>query len=99
MNHAGEPQQVKSRVPNTDADRVRAIMDMMTRWMHRGAVVVCLALVACSGDTSQELLETAEFEERQHNVVHAKQLYEEIVRSHPSSPQAETARARLAALK
>jgi hypothetical protein len=89
----------KSRVPNTDADRVRAIMDMMTRWMHRGAVVVCLALVACSGDTSQELLETAEFEERQHNVVHAKQLYEEIVRSHPSSPQAETARARLAALK
>ena len=64
-----------------------------------GAVVVCLALTACSGDTSQELLETAEFEERELNVVHAKQLYEEIVRSHPSSPQAETARARLAALK
>ena len=94
------PNRSKSRVLNTDADRVRAIVDMMTRWMHRGAVVVvCLALAACSGDTSQELLETAEFEERQHNVVHAKQLYEEILRSHPSSPQAETARARLAALK
>ena len=92
-------QQVKGLVPNTDADRVGVIVDMMTRWMHRGAVMVCLALAACSGDKSQELLETAEFEERQHNVVHAKQLYEEIVRFHPSSPQAETARARLAALK
>jgi hypothetical protein len=93
------PNRSKSRLPNTDADRVRAIKDMMTRRMHRGAVVVCLALASCSGGKSQELLETAEFEERQHNVVHAKQLYEEIVRSYPSSPQAETARARLAALK
>jgi hypothetical protein len=93
------PNRSKSRVPNTDADPVRAIVDMMTRWMHIGAVVVCLVLAACTGDTSQELLETAEFEKRQHNVAHAKQLYEEIVRSYPSSPQAETARARLAALK
>ena len=92
-------QQVKGHVPNTDADRVRPIVDMMKRWTPIGAMVVCLALAACSVDTSQELLETAEFEERQHNVVHAKQLYEEIVRSHPSSPQAETARARLAVLK
>ena len=86
-------------MPNNDVDRVRAIVDMMQRRMHRSAVVVCLVLAACSGDKSQELLETAEFEERQHNVVHAKQLYEEIVRSHPSSPQAKTARTRLAALK
>lgn len=93
------PNRSKSRLPNTDADRVRAIADMMTRWMHRGVVVICLALAACSGDKSQELLETAEFEERQHNVAHAKQLYEEIVRSNPSSSQAETARTRLAALK
>ena len=72
---------------------------MMKRWIYRGAMVVCLALAACSGDKSQELFETAQFEERQHNVAHAKQLYEELVRSYPSSPQAETARARLAALK
>jgi TolA-binding protein len=56
-------------------------------------------LAACSVDKSKELLETAEFEERQHNVAHAKQLYEELVRLYPSSPQAETARARLASLK
>jgi TolA-binding protein len=74
-------------------------MDMMTRWIHIAAMVGCLALAACSGDKPRELLETAQFEERQHNVAHAKQLYEELVRSYPSSPQADTARARLAALK
>ncbi|MGZ9190481.1 MAG: tetratricopeptide repeat protein [Nitrospira sp.] len=72
---------------------------MMTRWMHRGAVVVCLALVACSGDTSQELLETAEFEERQMNLPHAKQLYEDVIRLYPTSKEAATARTRLNALK
>jgi len=72
---------------------------MMKPWIHIGAVIFCAVLAACSGDKPKELLETAEFEERQHNVVHAKQLYEEIVRLYPSSPQAETARTRLAVLK
>jgi TolA-binding protein len=70
----------------------------MRQWIHVGAVVFCVVLVACSGDKPKELLETAEFEERQHNVAHAKQLYDEIIRLYPSSQVAETARARLAAL-
>jgi len=37
-------------------------------------------------------------EERQHNVAHAKQLYEDLIRLYPSSPQAETAKARLVSL-
>lgn len=68
----------------------------MRQWINVGAVVFCLVMVSCSGDKPKELLETAELEERQHNVVHAKQLYEDLVRLYPSSPQAETARARLA---
>jgi TolA-binding protein len=52
-------------------------------------------MASCSGDKPKELLETAELEERQHNVVHAKQLYEDLIRLYPSSPQAEIARARL----
>jgi TolA-binding protein len=56
---------------------------------------LCAFLVACSGDKAKELLETAEFEERQQNVAHAKQLYEDLVRLYPSSPQAEFARTRL----
>ena len=70
----------------------------MKPWIHIGAVVFCLALVACGGDKAKELFETAEFEERQQNVPHAKQLYEELVRLYPESQQAETAKKRLAAL-
>jgi hypothetical protein len=61
-------------------------------------LVLSLVLTACSGDKPKELLETAELEERQHNLAHAKQLYEDLVRLYPASPQAEVARARLASL-
>jgi len=70
----------------------------MRRWIHLGAVVLCVVLAACSGDKPKELLETAQLEERQHNVVHAKQLYEDLVHLYPDSPQAETARTRLVSL-
>ena len=70
----------------------------MTRRISSLSLVLVLALVACSGDKAKELLETAEFEERQHNESHAKQLYEDVIRLYPSSKEAGTARARLAAL-
>ncbi len=59
---------------------------------------LCFTLLSCSGDKAKELLETAQFEERQMNLPHAKQLYEDIVRLYPTSQEADTARARLAAL-
>ncbi|MCC6141617.1 MAG: hypothetical protein IT389_13485 [Nitrospira sp.] len=62
------------------------------------SVLCCGLLLSCSGDKAAELLETAEFEERQMNLPHAKQLYDDIVRLYPSSKQADTARARLAQL-
>ncbi len=58
----------------------------------------CILLLNCSGDKAKELLETAEFEERQMNLPHAKQLYEKIVQLYPSSEEANRARARLAQL-
>lgn len=70
----------------------------MTRVISSLALVLVMALAACSGDKAKELLETAEFEERQHNDSHAKQLYEDVIRLYPSSKEADTARARLAAL-
>ncbi len=70
--------------------------------MPRVILICCLLAIivlgGCSGDKPKELLETAELEERQHNVVHAKQLYEDLVRLYPTSPQAEIARARLTSL-
>ena len=70
----------------------------MRPWIHIGAVIFCVTLAACSGDKAKELLETAELEDRQNNAAHAKQLYEDLVRLYPSSPQAEFARARLETL-
>jgi TolA-binding protein len=57
-----------------------------------------MVLAACSGDKPKELLETAEFEERQMNLPHAKQLYEEVIRLYPASQEAVTAQARLVLL-
>jgi len=53
---------------------------------------------ACGPDQAAQLLETARLEERQNNVAHAKDLYEDIVRRYPDSPAAQTARTRLAQL-
>ena len=61
-------------------------------------LLLSLFLSGCSGDKAKDLLETAELEERQMNVPHAQQLYEELIRLYPSSPQAQTARERLAKL-
>lgn len=71
---------------------------MTRRHLTGAAVMLSLLLSGCSGDKAKELLETAELEERQMNVPHAKQLYEEVIRLYPSSPQAQTARERLAKL-
>lgn len=62
------------------------------------AILLSLAVVGCSGDKAKELLETAELEERQMNMPHAKQLYEEVIRLYPSSREAQTARERLGKL-
>ncbi|BFU94675.1 MAG: conserved exported protein of unknown function [Nitrospira sp.] len=66
----------------------------------RAAAVLVLMFLwtGCTGDKPKELLQTAEFEERQMNVPHAKQLYEELVRLYPTSPEADVARSRLAAI-
>jgi TolA-binding protein len=61
------------------------------------AVVLAAALAAC-GESADQLLETAAFEEIQNNPAHARQLYERILRDHPDTPQAKTAAEKLRAL-
>lgn len=65
----------------------------------RAALVLAaaLALAACNGG-AKELLDTAAFEELQRNTAHARELYQEVVRKHPGTPEAARAKARLAAL-
>ncbi len=81
----------------------------MTRWAKRLQPLVCsgrwaagvllfFLLVGCGEDPTQ-LLETARFEEQQNNLLHAQELYEQIIRDHPDSPQAQTAKERMAELR
>lgn len=71
---------------------------MMTLLRTSLWVLLLSMTFACSGDKAKELFETAEFEERQMNLPHAKQLYEEVIRQYPSSKEAEMARTRLSAI-
>ncbi len=69
----------------------------MKRMVATGMILAGL-LVACGGDKGKELFDTAQFEERQNNKEHARQLYQEIVLKYPGSPVAKQAAERLAAL-
>jgi hypothetical protein len=64
----------------------------------RLAILSLVVLLHACGGGAQELLDTARLEETQHNAPHARELYEEIVRRYPGTPEAETAAARLRAL-
>jgi len=81
--------------------RIRPITEriaVMNRLLTCTIAVLLLSGSACGQDQASQLLETAQFEERQTNLTHAKELYEDILRQYPDSPAAKTARARLADL-
>jgi hypothetical protein len=63
-----------------------------------GLALVLGVLMAC-GEDPQQLFETAQFEEQQHNQAHAQELYQRILRDHPASLVARKAEERLKELK
>ena len=63
-----------------------------SRWLGLGLLMS--VLMAC-GEDPQQLFETAQFEEQQHNQAHARELYERILRDHGESPVARKAQERL----
>jgi hypothetical protein len=70
----------------------------MTRTRRLAAMTLLTAgLLGCGGGAG-ELLDTAQLEETQHNVAHARELYQELLRRYPDSPEAATATERLHAL-
>jgi hypothetical protein len=62
-----------------------------------GALALAALLAGC-GESAQQILETAEFEEVQRAPDRARALYERLVREHPGTPEAAKAAARLEAL-
>ena len=74
--------------------------------MKRGVKSVLVALgllfsliVGCGGESPESLFETAQFEERQTNVAHARELYQRIILEHPGSEWAKKAKTRLEQLE
>ncbi len=62
-------------------------------------IVTLLSLgAACGPGQAAQQLEIAQFEERQGNKAHAKELYQDLIIRYSDSPAAQTARARLAEL-
>ena len=51
--------------------------------------------VGCGGESPESLFGTAQFEEKQTNFTHAKELYQQIIRDHPDSEWAKQAKERL----
>ena len=71
---------------------------MRGRWRGIGAGVVALVTIVGCGGGAREIYETAEFEEVQKNPAHARELYEQVRRQYPDSPEAGKAAERLRAL-
>ncbi len=69
------------------------------KWMTMLLLVTGLFCAACGGNGAQELLETAELEELQHNPEHALSLYQEILDKYPDSPAAQKAQERIKVLQ
>ncbi|HKN88226.1 MAG TPA: outer membrane protein assembly factor BamD [Nitrospiraceae bacterium] len=68
--------------------------------MKRTIILTALlatSILGCS-DKAEELYMTAQFEERQQNVQHAKDLYREITTKYPNSSYAKDAHGRLTIL-
>ncbi len=70
-----------------------------TKYRVIGFFWLLIILMGCSGDGAKELYEIALLEERQNNIPHAIQLYQEIVDRHEDSDYADKARTRLNQLK
>jgi hypothetical protein len=70
----------------------------MTHTHHLAAATLLAALLLGCGGGAKELLDTAQLEETQRNVPHARELYQELLRRYPNSPEAATAAERLKAL-
>ena len=62
-------------------------------------VLFFVLLVGCGGESPDSLFETAQFEEKQTNFAHAKELYHKIIRDHPDSELAKKAKKRFEALE
>ena len=73
-------------------------MNGWKRWITLAAFGIVLGVSGC-GEDPKQLFETAQFEEKQNNQAHARELYERVIQANPESEWATKAKARLAELE
>ena len=56
-------------------------------------------IIGCGGESPESLFGTAQFEEKQTNFAHAKELYQQIIQDHPDSEWVKQAKERLEELQ
>jgi len=71
----------------------------MKNWLAVFVIAFALSIAGCSDKKAREKYETAQFEELQKNYVHARELYQEIIKKYPESEYAKEASQRLKELK
>ena len=72
----------------------------VTGWKQCVSLMVlglALGIGGC-GEDPKQLFETAQFEEKQNNQAHARELYERVIQASPDSEWATQAKTRLAEL-
>ncbi|MCW5890385.1 MAG: hypothetical protein KIT14_07510 [bacterium] len=63
-----------------------------------GGLLLALALTGCGGSGASDMIDTARLEETQNNPEHATEIYQEVLRKYPGTPEAAIAQERLQAL-
>lgn len=63
-----------------------------------GALLLAAAIAGCGGSGASDMIDTARLEETQNNPKHATEIYEEVLRRYPGTPEAAVAQERLDAL-
>ena len=71
----------------------------MKNWLAIFVIAFALVVAGCSDKKAREKYETAQFEELQKNYVHARELYQEIIKKYPETAYAKEASERLKALE
>ncbi len=67
----------------------------MSRFVLTFILLSMMSSAGCSVDKGKDIYDMAQFEEKQHNNEHARQLYEEIAKKYPGTEFATKATQRL----
>jgi hypothetical protein len=62
------------------------------------ALLLAATLTGCGGSGASDMIDTARLEETQNNPTHATEIYQEVLRKYPGTPEAAVAQERLDAL-